>query len=444
MLLGLIFSILSVTYTIETSSNVSVSGTPPAGSEATYSRSGTTGQVGQMTAGNSTLLVLEGWDGVEIDSIVLQMRSNKSAGAGSLTMTIGDKTVWSIKDADFSHKTWHGSFTNEWTTISRWIGAKVPNEQSINIRIEASKNSLYIKSYSIYYAMPDPEPYDVSFESGVCTKLPILTEEYPGAGVPLPILPDTMPWYFLGWCEREVLEADTCPVLLQAGTMYYPNTDCTLWAVYSDSEENVMLPTTQWLTGEYVLMDLFWKHAMAGRVSGKYVPTVSVDLQESDAGMGIIAPVDKYMVYHVEFREDSLLRIKHVVTGEMIGYEQGELSGQSSWWHYRELNDGSLCVYQPYNTNYHKMLYFGYGADGMQDDIVAYAATVILEKVLRMGLWLYPYESCVYTTWPFGRDDAVENVIFPDFNGEKQEYIFRFGNYELHIQNGKKTLQIAK
>jgi hypothetical protein len=90
------------------------------------------------------------------------------------------------------------------------------------------------------------------------------------------------------------------------------------------------------------------------------------------------------------------------------------------------------------------MLYFGYGADGMQDDIVAYAATVILEKVLRMGLWLYPYESCVYTTWPFGRDDAVENVIFPDFNGEKQEYIFRFGNYELHIQNGKKTLQIAK
>ena len=172
MLLGLLFSILSVTYTIETSSSVSTSGTPPADSEAIYSRTGTTGQVGQMTAGNSTLLTLNGWDGIELDSVVLQMRSNKSAGAGSLTMRIGDATVWTINDADFSHKTWHGSFTNEWTTISRWIGEKVPKDQAINILIEASKNSLYVKSYTLYYTLPEPEAYTVTYVTGIGLEIP--------------------------------------------------------------------------------------------------------------------------------------------------------------------------------------------------------------------------------------------------------------------------------
>ena len=104
MILGLLISILSATYTITSSSSIEESGTIPVGSEATYSRSGTTGRVGQMTAGNSTLLVLDNWDRIEIDSIALEMRSNKTAGAGSLNVSIGENIVWKIKDADFSDK----------------------------------------------------------------------------------------------------------------------------------------------------------------------------------------------------------------------------------------------------------------------------------------------------------------------------------------------------
>ena len=98
MLLALFFSILTATYTVESSTSVALTGTAPVGSEATYSRSGTTGQKGQMTAGNSTTLQLTGWDGCVIDSVVLQMRSNKSAGAGSMTMHIGERTVLKLRN----------------------------------------------------------------------------------------------------------------------------------------------------------------------------------------------------------------------------------------------------------------------------------------------------------------------------------------------------------
>ena len=89
MIIGLLISILSVSFTVTSSSSVEASGVVPEGMEVSYQRSGTTGQKGQMTAGNNTLLQVLGMDNCIIDSVTLNMRSNKSAGAGSLQMCIG-------------------------------------------------------------------------------------------------------------------------------------------------------------------------------------------------------------------------------------------------------------------------------------------------------------------------------------------------------------------
>ena len=56
------------------------------------------------------------------------------------------------------------------------------------------------------------------------------------------------------------------------------------------------------------------------------------------------------------------------------------------------------------------------------------------------GMLLFAEEKKYYTTWPFGRMDSIEDVIVPDSNGENEDYILYLGNYELHIQNGKKWL----
>ena len=95
MLLGFLLSILTATYTLNSTTSVEQTGTAPTSSVAIYERTATTGQKGQMTAGNSTRLELSGWDGCTIVGIELQMRSNTSSGAGSLVVQIG-------KDTDFS------------------------------------------------------------------------------------------------------------------------------------------------------------------------------------------------------------------------------------------------------------------------------------------------------------------------------------------------------
>ena len=56
MLLGFIFSILTATYSLSSTTLVEVSGDVPTGSTYTYERTATSGQKGQMTEGNSTRL----------------------------------------------------------------------------------------------------------------------------------------------------------------------------------------------------------------------------------------------------------------------------------------------------------------------------------------------------------------------------------------------------
>ena len=131
MILGLIFSILSVTYTVASSNTVEVNGEEPMSSNAIFTRSSTTGQKGQMTSGNTTTLQLTGWDGCILDSVVLSMHSNTSQGAGSLTMHIGERLVWKIADADFAHDTWYGSYTTNWVDITHHIGKKSKSQRNL-------------------------------------------------------------------------------------------------------------------------------------------------------------------------------------------------------------------------------------------------------------------------------------------------------------------------
>lgn len=439
MFLTWFLSVLSVTYSVASSNSLESSGVVPEGVRAEYVKSGSTGQKGQMTAGNSTDLLLYDWSGICIDSVCLSMRSNTSSGAGSLCMRIGDELVWIIEDTDFAHVNWNGSFTTGWVDITQSIGQTVGVGQDVNIHIEASKNSLYINSYTIYYTIPEPVTHYVKFISGVGQDPPILTEESPQMGIVLPELCDTMPWYFLGWSESEVLEQDSCPKLFIGGSRYYPQTDCCLWAVYADKKSGI--PATKAVSGEYVIVDAFWQRALSSEVVDGCIATQSVGLEEEDAYYYLVSAIDADMVYRVEI-EGELLTITHNATQKSVGFD-GELATKASMWHYRILDDGTWCIYFEEEEG-HKVLYLGYGADGMEDDIVAYAAAINLDKMTRNALRLYPHVQKHYTTWPFGKFDAVESVKKPELIEKNTEYIIYFGNYELRVRNGNKYLHLHR
>lgn len=119
------------------------------------------------------------------------------------------------------------------------------NDNTIGIDETEASIYLYKRAYSDYSttcesggADPDPETtYTVSFNAGTgtCTTQS-LTETSEGAGVTLPTATGCGDWTFAGWATASVTETTTAPTLLAAGNNYKPNSNTTLYAVYSKAE----------------------------------------------------------------------------------------------------------------------------------------------------------------------------------------------------------------
>lgn len=75
----------TVTYTVTSSTSVTMSGDAPEGSSATFVNTHTSNKQ-RMTAGDSQTYTLSGYDGFTITGITLSMHSNKTSGAGSLSV----------------------------------------------------------------------------------------------------------------------------------------------------------------------------------------------------------------------------------------------------------------------------------------------------------------------------------------------------------------------
>ena len=412
-------SILKATYTLTSTTTVKQSGTAPESSVATYERTSSTGQKGQMTAGNSTRLELRGWDDYIIKEVELQMRSNMKSGAGSLSVVVGMDTLWKIDNQPFSDDVWAGNYSTDWLSIAKSMNTLVEENECIEINISATENSLYINSYTIYYAIP--QCYTVTFHTGLDTCPPPLTQSAPDKPLILPAWQDTAEWYFLGWSEEEVLENQLTMPLLSAGDTYFPRKNTTLWSVYSNQRENSAI--SEYISGQYAI-------AMCNMVEGDdmvmdgyvqengFISTQPVKLMRNHDGaycIQSILPEDVF--YDVQFSEDSTVSIMHDDTKGMIGYKGNKLFTIDTLWQYRVLEDGSLAIYYPYEDNYYA-LYMGL----QQKKIVAYAQRIDIANWRSSGLWLFP--KVEITTWPFGKYDNITNIVRP--NGADEPF-FRFG-----------------
>jgi hypothetical protein len=140
----------TVTYTVDSKTSVIASGDIPFGSSYSYKQ--TDKITCQITANGFAKLDLTGFENKTITGITLSMKSNKNAGAGSLTVTCGDFTLASIPNNDFSSPYWHKAYTNSYTDIKPTVSPyTVGANEIIKISIDATINSLYCQSYTITY-----------------------------------------------------------------------------------------------------------------------------------------------------------------------------------------------------------------------------------------------------------------------------------------------------
>ena len=142
----------TATYTITSTTAVTTTGTAPSGSSATYSQTYTTAK--QITSGKKAVLTLSGYSGNKITSIVLNMKSNTSSGAGSLSVVAGSTTIASVATATaFNNANWHGAWSTSYVNITKTptTAYAIQTGENVVITILASANSLYIQSYTITY-----------------------------------------------------------------------------------------------------------------------------------------------------------------------------------------------------------------------------------------------------------------------------------------------------
>ena len=145
---------VTATYTIETRTSVSLSGTAPSGSTATFLNTYTSNK-NQITKDNSMTLTLSGYDGYAIKGITLRMHSNNSSGAGSLSVMAGTTSIASISDANFNDETWYGDWSNpDYVNVTPTISNStyvIQSSENVVITIAASANSLFCESFTIEY-----------------------------------------------------------------------------------------------------------------------------------------------------------------------------------------------------------------------------------------------------------------------------------------------------
>ena len=100
------------------------------------------------------------------------------------------------------------------------------------------------------------------------------------------------------------------------------------------------------------------------------------------------------------------------------------------------LGDGSMGIYCDLSAGV-GALYFGlYG-----DSPAAYFQKInSLDSWKGDGLWLFPAVRVAYTSWPFGKWDAVETVKSVPYSSA--EYIMNMGGYKLYIKDGKKWINL--
>lgn len=180
----------------------------------------------------------------------------KKSGAGGTTIDIKNLNLKGYTDIQLTFYAYGNKMAaitaspieSGITVISKYTEEKytitdVPNTTTaIKLKYMGSTttttgNDFHFGTVEISGTKVDLPQYTVSFSTGgAATEPTALTEEVGGEGVTLPNLTAACAnWEFAGWAEEAVSTATTgisATKLYTAGSVYEPNEDCTLYAVY--------------------------------------------------------------------------------------------------------------------------------------------------------------------------------------------------------------------
>lgn len=442
MLLSILLAL--VTFTVESKSSVSVVGTLPAASRYSYE---STYQKGTMTAGNSITLTLDGWEQQQIESISLSMHSNKTTGAGNLSLTADGRTVWSIAEGSFASPQWHGAYTDEWVDIAHSFEQSYAQGRQLKLHIYCSYNSLYINTITIRYHQEPPRPYTVSLRDAEGHSAP-LTESATGAGIILPNSPDLEDeWHFVGWSPTPIEGALNTPVYLLPGTPYRPSYDVVLYALYTNNTTpSIYWAQTEPVTGPYlfttpILSIIHHGDVLSGRLEVDEAEIFTLSERAPGDNLWQISTKPAYadQVYYAHFPLDTLLSLQNAQSLRYITWQSGKLAAGSTefFWSSQLHPDGTRTLYHEDGNGHWDVMIFAvdnvtgnlYITLYRRDTPPAYSGNMMALFPVDLDA-----EPTMWTTYPHGHVDVPVIQLTDDLHGGiVGENIIPLGNYLLYI-----------
>jgi len=416
----LLLILMSVmTWTVETNTQVSGEGIWPYDIEVGYT---CTYQKGTVRANDVATLSLGNLGGITVETIRVYLRSNKTGGAGTFSVK-GNGQVIATKSGSLAE--WTGSYDNENFRPVDLIATSVPNIDELDIELTGTANSLYIQKYEIVYSMASPRTVTLMRGDAVYATM---SEPSGMQGVLLPSVPDSAQWKFKGWSKTHFWTVYEAPELLPAGRKYYPDEDCTLWAVfmYDDSPEKVY--ATELKSGIYMYVYREQHLALTG------VPY--------EDGTMARAPIDNGDVrqhYQVDFAEDKAY-ITHVASGTPIGYSGTKMAAVASAWSVYHEGESTLFYTTIKNKNY--VLWLSIYDSELSSLHAGLMSADPMSSPMALQIVAEPSEPS-YTCHP-ELPQGLEETNEGTNETTAERVLMQIGNYELYLLNGRKELRIRK
>lgn len=406
LLLILLSSVM--TFTVETKSSVKVEGTFPYGMDANYA---CTYQKGDVREGDTATLTLSRREGIQLEKIQVYLRSNKSSGAGVITMTADGQQLYRKEG---TYQEWFGAYDNTNYQPIGWTGKKTLMEGTLEIQVVGTTNSLHIEKYEITYSQAEIQTYTVRLMKGD-EEIQQLT----GETVELPQLNDENNWHHIAWTETPVHQQSTCPENVMPG-VYKPTQNVTLYAVY------IYHPTipeymTEVQSGVYLYVHSAYSVALTGSPQNGIMESALIDMDDAN------------QYYEIDFVGTDTAFIRN--EEGYIGYSGKQVAAiQTPWQVY---HSGDITVFYTMYNNEPYVLW-PYLTDGHGDYIGAGLVAANPSSASHVHLQIpVTSEEPAYTCYPqYGL--GIENVEIERTN----ECIIPFGVYNLIIKDGKKYLRL--
>ena len=409
-----------MTFTVKDKNSVKADGQWPYDMDAEFANSSSQGK-GNVGKGDVATLTVTGLGGLIVERVDVYVNSNKTAGAGTFTVSVNEKTV-ATKSGTF--KDWTGAYDSSTYHAIRVLNQACSNVETISITLTGTTNSLHIEKYVISYG--NRPSHSVTLMCGD-EVFATLHEETGGQGVLIPMAPEVEGWWCVGWSKTGCDQVDVAN-LVKSNNTFYPSEDCTLWAIYQYIAEDEMVYETDLQSGDYLYVNTGAMIALTG------VPS---------KGRMTTAPVDTYdplQVYTFSFQGQDTAYITHTITGTPIGYEGTQMAAKRSPWLVYQ-NNGETLFYTIINKKkyvlWHRIM-----------DIIKkeyYAGLFQVDTIVGGPVSLCPpseVKEPVYSCYP----EAVRGLEEVNYEWKmgNGKWIFPFGSYDLIIQDGKKYLKLKE